>query len=93
MTENLQLPGHEQAASIWVGAFIATEAIAVYIETDRKGGPFDVPYEFDSLPTRLRLRILEACEKEFRARRVQLLNESLEAGDASVEHLRIPLLD
>ncbi len=55
MTESTKLPGHEQAASFWVGVFIATQAIAVYIENDRKSGPYDVPYEFDSLPTRLKL--------------------------------------
>ena len=92
MTESKRYPGHEQAASFWVGAIIATEAIAVYIDTDRQGGPYDA-CDFDSLPTPLRLRILEACEREFKTRRDKLLNESLEAGDPSVEHLRIPTFD
>ena len=44
------LPGHEQAAAFRVGALIATQAIAVYIEPDRSPGPYDVPCEFDRLP-------------------------------------------
>ncbi len=92
MTESKRLPGHEQAASFWVGAFVGTEAVAVYIGTDREGGPYDT-CDFNNLPTPLKLRILEACEKEFKTRRDKLLNESLEAGDPSVEHLRIPPLD
>ena len=92
MTENKRYPGHEQAASFWVGAVLATEAIAVYIDTDRQGSPYDA-CDFDSLPTPLRVRILEACEKEFRSRKDKLLKDSLAAGDASVEHLRIPALD
>ena len=41
MKDPTQLPGHEQAAAFWVGALIATQAIAVYVEPDRSGGPFD----------------------------------------------------
>ena len=52
MKDPTQLPGHEQAAAFWVGALIATQAIAVYVEPDRSGGPFDVSHEFDHLPAR-----------------------------------------
>ena len=92
MTDSKRFPGHEQAASFWVGAIIATEAVAVYIDTDRQGGPYDT-CDFNSLPTPLKLRILEACEKEFRARKDKLFTESLKAGDSSVAHLRIPAFD
>lgn len=82
-----QLPGHEQAAAFWVGAFIATQAIAVYIEPDRSGGPFDGPQDFDRLPPRLKIRVLEACEEEFRRRREILLGKRRGAGDWTVSEL------
>lgn len=75
------LPGHEQAAAFRVGALIATQAIAVYIEPERSAGPYDVPCDFDRLPARLKIGILAACEEEFRRRKQVLVRESLEAGD------------
>ena len=92
MTKSRGYPGHEQAASFWVDAFIATEAVAVYIDTDQQDGPYNA-CDFDSLPTLLKLRVLEACEKEFKERRDKLLKDSLEAEDPTVEHLRIPTFD
>lgn len=81
-----QLPGHEQAAAFWVGALIATEAIAVYIEPDKSDGPFPSPYEFERLPTPLKISILAACEGAFRRRRERLLQD-LQTGD------RLPAAD
>lgn len=75
MHETLSLPGHEQAASFRVGAVIATQAIAVYVEPERRGGSHDVPCEFDRLPVRLRIGILAACEEEFRRRKEMLLRD------------------
>lgn len=90
MNDGTYLPGHEQAAAFWVGALIATQAIAVYIEPDRSGGPFDVSHDFDRLPARLKIRILEACEDEFRRRRESLLSDSLAAGDPTAANLAGP---
>lgn len=82
-----QLPGHEQAALFRVGAVIATEAIAVYIDSDRVDGTYAPPAEFDTLPLRLKLRILEACAQAFTRRREELLKDSLTAGDPWVADL------
>ncbi len=82
-----QLPGHEQAAAFWVGAMIATQAIPVYIAADRSPGPLGAPPDFDALPARLKVRILEACEAEFKRQRIKLLKESLKSGDRTVADL------
>jgi hypothetical protein len=82
-----KLPGHEQAAAFRVGALIATQAIAVYVEADRSGGPYASATDFDALPARMRLRILEACEGEFRRLRERLLKDSLAAGDPTMADL------
>ena len=84
MKEPTPLPGHEQAAAFRVGALIATQAIAVYIEPDRPAGPYGVPCEFDRLPARLKISILAACEEEFRRRKQMLVRESLESADGTV---------
>lgn len=84
MKDHTQLPGHEQVAAFRVNALIATQAIAVYVEPDRSGGPFDVSYDFERLPARLKISILAACEEEFRRRREVLLRESLAARDPTV---------
>lgn len=78
MTVPAQLPGHEQVAGFWVGALLATQAVAAYVEPDRKGGPFD---PFDRLPARLKIRVLEACAQEFRRRKEALIREFREEGD------------
>ena len=88
-----QLPGHEQAAVFRVGAMIATQAIAVYVEVDRSPGPFGAPPDFDALPARLKVRILEACEAEFRRQRMKLLQESLAIGDPTVADLAVTASD
>ena len=87
MKDLTQLPGHEQAAAFWIGALIATQAIAVYVEPDRSGGPFGVAEDFDHLPARLKINILAACEEEFRQRREAALREGLAAGDPTVAGL------
>ena len=87
MKDPTQLPGHEQAAAFWVGALIATQAIAVYVEPDRSGGPFDMSHDFDRLPARFKVSILSACEEEFRRRREVLLRDSLAASDPTVADL------
>jgi hypothetical protein len=81
MTVPAQLPGHEQVAEFWVGALLATQAVAAYVEPDRKGGPFDALHPFDRLPARLKIRVLEACEQEFRRRKEALIREFREEGD------------
>lgn len=63
---------------------LATQAIAVYVEPDRSGRPYGPLTDFDELPVRLRIRILEACEDEFRRRRRQLIKDSLAVGDPTV---------
>ena len=80
----MPLPGHEQAAAFRVGALIATQGIAVYIEQDRSAGPYDVPSDFDRLPARLKISILAACEEEFRRRKELLVPDSVESGDPTV---------
>lgn len=81
---NPQLPGHEQAAAFRVGALIATQAIAVYIEPDRSPGPYDVPCDFDRLPARLRISILAACEEEFGRRKQMLIRDNPESWERSL---------
>jgi hypothetical protein len=76
-----RLPGHEEAAAFRVGALIATQAIAVYVEPDRSTGTYGVPCDFDRLPARLRISILAACEEEFRRRKEIAVRDSLESGD------------
>lgn len=87
MKDRTELPGHEQAAAFWVGALIATQAIAVYVEPDRSGGPFDGSHEFDQLPARLKISILKACEEEFPRRREAVLRDSIKMGDPTVTDL------
>ena len=82
-----QLPGHEQAATFWVGALIATQSIVVYVDADRSGGPLGPSPGFDALPARLKVRVLEACEEEFRRLRLNLLQEGLDSGDPTVADL------
>lgn len=82
-----QLPGHEQAAVFRVGAMLATQAIVVYVEPDQSGWPYEPPTDFDALPVRLKIRILEACEEEFRHRRQTLIKDSVAAGDPTVADL------
>ena len=84
MKDPSQLPGHEQAAAFRVGAMLATQSIAVYVEPEEPGGPYGPPTAFDALPVRLRIRILEACENEFRSRRRELIKNSLAVGDPTV---------
>jgi hypothetical protein len=81
MTDPSQLPGHEQVAAFWVGALLATQAVAAYVEPDRKGGPFAPSPPFEHLPTPLKIRVLEACEEAFRHRREALIREYRPAGD------------
>lgn len=81
MTDLLQLPGHEQVAAFWVGALLATQAVAAYVEPDRKGGPFDAGQSFERLPTPLKIRVLEACEEAFRCQREALVREYQAEGD------------
>ena len=50
MTVPARLPGREQVAGFLVGALLATQAVAAYVEPDRKGGPFDTAHPFDRLP-------------------------------------------
>ena len=87
VTNLAQLPGHEQAAVFRVGAMIATQAIAVYVDVEQSRGPFGAPPDFDALPARLKVRILEACEAEFKRQRTKLLQESLAIGDPTVADL------
>jgi len=83
-TDPDRLPGHEQVAAFWVGATLATQAIAVYIDAGRSQGPYGTSPDFDALPARLKIRTLEACEQEFERWREKLLQECLEAGDPTV---------
>ena len=76
-----RLPGHEQAAAFRVGAIIATQAIAVYVEPERSAGTYDVPCDFDQLPARLRISILAACEDEFRRRKEVAIRDSRQSRD------------
>lgn len=82
-----QLPGHEQVAAFRVGAMLATQAIAVYVEPDQSGWPYRSSTDFEALPVRLKIRILEACEDEFKRRRQSLVKDSVAAGDPTVMDL------
>jgi hypothetical protein len=75
MTDSSLLLGHEPVAAFRVGAILATQAIAVYVDPDPTGGPYDPSPAFAHLPTLLKIRVLEACEEAFRQQREALVRE------------------
>lgn len=77
-------PTHEQVAEFRVGAILATEAIAVYIESDGVTGPNRQGGSFDDLPERLKIRVLAACEDEFRRRKQDFISLGMERRDWSL---------
>ena len=83
MTDPAQVPGHGPVAAFRVEAILATQAIAVYVELDRAVGPNDPAAAFERLPPRLRMRVLEACEAEFRRRREALIRAHPMVGGGS----------
>ena len=79
------IPTHEQIAEFRVGAVLATQAIAVYIDSDGKSGRCREARNFEDLPDRLKIRVLAACEDEFRRRKEQMMRADLERKDATEE--------
>ena len=73
---------HEQIATFRVGAILGTQAVAAYVESDRPGDPFAPASSFERLPTRLKIRVLEACEEAFRHQREALVRDERERSSA-----------
>jgi hypothetical protein len=73
MNRAADIPTHEQIAEFRVGAVLATQAIAVYIDSDFKAGAPREAGSFEDLTDRLKLRVLAACEDAFRRRKEDLM--------------------
>ena len=82
ITDPLPLSSHEQIATFRVGAILGTQAVAAYVESDRPGDPFAPASSFERLPTRLKIRVLEACEEAFRHQREALVRDERERSSA-----------
>jgi hypothetical protein len=79
ITDPSPFPSHEQIATFRVGAILGTQAVAAYVESDWTGDPLFAPASsFERLPTRLKIRVLEACEEAFRHQREALLRDERE---------------
>jgi len=52
------------------------------VESDRPGDPFAPASSFERLPTRLKIRVLEACEEAFRHQREALVRDERERSSA-----------
>jgi hypothetical protein len=57
------IPAHEQVAEFRVGAILATQAMAVYIDAEGTSGARREASNFSDLPERLKIRVLAACEE------------------------------
>lgn len=81
MKHTATIPVHEQVAEFRVGAILATQAIAVYIESQGTTGGHRQTSSFDDLPELLKLRVFAACEEEFRRRKEECFHLGVERGD------------
>ena len=81
MKHTASIPAHEQIAEFRVGAILATQAIAVYIDSEGSSGVPTKESHFKDLPERLKIRVLAACEDEFRRCKETLLREGTERRD------------
>ncbi len=75
------VPVHDQIAGFRVGAILATQAIAVYIDLDGPSGQYGAGQSFNDLPPRLKVRVLAACEEEFRRRKEDLIRDGERSRD------------
>ena len=85
MNRAASIPTHEQIAEFRVGAILATQAIAVYIDSDGMSGDHREAGNFEDLPDRLKIRVLAACEDAFRRRKEDLMRADLERKGATEE--------
>ena len=85
MKRAASIPTHEQIAELRVGAVLATQAIAVYIDSDGTSGHRREARHFEDLPDRLKIRVLAACEDAFRCRKEDFMRADLEKKDATEE--------
>lgn len=82
MKNTASIPAHVQVAEFRVGAILATQAIAVYIDSEGTTGAHQQASSFDEMPARLKIsRVLAACEDEFRRRKEDLIRRGVERGD------------
>lgn len=75
------IPTHEQVAEFRVGAILATQAVAVYVDSEGFSAARGEAGRFDDLPERLKIRILAACEDEFRRRKEALIRIGMKKRD------------
>lgn len=73
-------PSHGNAITLSVSATIATEAIAVCLDTRPASANTLAEDDFAALPPRMKARVLAACEEEFRRARRALAKTELAAG-------------
>jgi hypothetical protein len=92
MNHAASVPTHEQIAEFRVGAVLATQAIAVYIDGDGTSGHRREARHFEDLPDRLKIRVLAAFEDEFRRRKENLMRADLERKDVTVDDASDSLL-
>jgi hypothetical protein len=81
MKNTASIPAHEQVTELRVGAILATQAIAVYIDSEGTTGAHQQASSFDELPARLKIRVLAACEDELRRCKEDLIRRGVERGD------------
>jgi hypothetical protein len=81
MKNTASIPAHEQVTELRVGAILATQAIAVYIDSEGTTGAHQQASSFDELPARLKIRVLAACEDELRRRKEDLIRRGVERGN------------
>jgi hypothetical protein len=87
MKESVSIPANEQVAEFRVGAILATQAVAVYVDSEGCSAARGEAGRFDDLPERLKLRILAACEDEFRRRKETLIRDGMKKRDWTVDDL------
>jgi hypothetical protein len=87
MIESASMPAHEQVAEFRVGAILATQAVAVYVDSEGCSAAPGEAGRFDDLPERLKIRILSACEDEFRRRKEAVIRNGMKKRDWTVADL------
>jgi hypothetical protein len=87
MKHTAPIPAHEQVAEFRVGAILATQAIAVYIDSEGTTGAHQQGSSFDDLPGRLKIRVFAACENEFRRCKEDLTRLGVERGEWTLADL------
>ena len=87
MKSTASIPAHEPVAELRVGAILATQAIAAYMDSEGTNGADRQASSFDDLPERLKIRVLAACEDAFRHCKEDLIRLGVERGEWTLADL------